>query len=376
MNTRVSTIRNDKFNSEINSLNEEIDELEVIRDAIRDYNLLSYQLKNSINKQSKDILYYEYLEQKVWDLLSDLAKKYNAHIDSLDDIHKLEFDLAKIKNRLEIGSDDQVTHVKVNSEKIPLYSNRNNYKLFINGLRPMKILIVDDKIKKTKIAYPILGINMETPEFIQNRLKISNLEKKIYDDDNPLEKDKISSKKEINLTKSNKGFNKILGANFLKSPLIDLKQKKVEPKVEEVEPIKELDINLILAKINNNPIKVGPRQKILSSLEIYLDNLFCENQYPPYLAKEILDDYIVHNKFGQKWLYNLILNNNYSLEIRNLLIKYNIRSSSDIKNIFITRNGRINTQIFWFQLHSLTSGTVLENISDSIIKIIKREFLV
>ena len=375
MNTRISTIRNDKFNSEINSLNEEIDELEIIRDAIRDYNLLSYQLKNSINKKSKDILYYEYLEKKVWDLLSNLAKKYNAHIDSLDDIHKLEFDLGKIKSRLEIGADDQVTHVKFNNEKIPLYSNRNNYKLFINGLRPMKVLIVDDKLKKTKIAYPILGINMETPEFIQNRLKMSNLEKKVYDENN-LEKDDISNKKSINLTKTNKGINNILRSSFLKSSLIDLKKKKVEPKVEEIETVKELDINLILSKINNNPIKVGPRQKILSALEIYLDNLFGENQYPSYLAKEILDDYIVHNKSGQKWLYNLILNNNYSLEIRNLLIKYNIRSSLDIRNIFITKNGSINTQIFWFKLHSLTSGTILDNISDSITKIIKREFLV
>ncbi len=375
MNTRISTIRNDKFNSEINSLNEEIDELEIIRDAIRDYNLLSYQLKNSINKKSKDILYYEYLEKKVWDLLSNLAKKYNAHIDSLDDIHKLEFDLGKIKSRLEIGADDQVTHVKFNNEKIPLYSNRNNYKLFINGLRPMKVLIVDDKLKKTKIAYPILGINMETPEFIQNRLKMSNLEKKVYDENN-LEKDDISNKKSINLTKTNKGINNILRSSFLKSSLIDLKKKKVEPKIEEIETVKELDINLILSKINNNPIKVGPRQKILSALEIYLDNLFGENQYPSYLAKEILDDYIVHNKSGQKWLYNLILNNNYSLEIRNLLIKYNIRSSLDIRNIFITKNGSINTQIFWFKLHSLTSGTILDNISDSITKIIKREFLV
>ena len=239
----------------------------------------------------------------------------------------------------------------------------------------MKVLIVDDKLKKTKIAYPILGINMETPEFIQNRLKMSNLEKKVYDENN-LEKDDISNKKSINLTKTNKGINNILRSSFLKSSLIDLKKKKVEPKIEEIETVKELDINLILSKINNNPIKVGPRQKILSALEIYLDNLFGENQYPSYLAKEILDDYIVHNKSGQKWLYNLILNNNYSLEIRNLLIKYNIRSSLDIRNIFITKNGSINTQIFWFKLHSLTSGTILDNISDSITKIIKREFLV
>lgn len=379
MNTRISTIRNDKFNKEISLLNDEIDELEIIRDAIRDYNLLSYKLKNSINRNPKDLLYYEHLEEKVWNLLSELAEKYNAYIDSLSDIHKLDFDLKKIKSRLEIGDNDQVTHVKCNNEKIPLYSNRNNYKLFINGLRPMRVLIVDDKIKKTKLAYPILGINMETPEFIQNRLKMSNLEKRIYDDSIEQRENilKIRGKKEVNLIHNKKLDKQLSPNNFPKAPLIDLKTKNIEPELEmeDIGIIEELDIDLILDKINNNPIKVGPRQKILSSLEYYLDNLFGEHEYPPYLAKEILDDYIVHNKSGQKWLYNLMLNNNYSSEIRNLVIKYNIRSSSDIRNIFISSGGRINTQIFWFQLHSLTSGTVLDNISDSIIKIIKREFI-